>query len=94
MTKLSPLQEAHACRIWGIAKEHNWKITQKVVADILGLDYRNTRRIISAKGWNDKFDKAEAELAKRRGGFMRKKRYGGDFDENSLDLVDLIGGGA
>ena len=95
MTTLSPRLEARACRIWGVAKEHDWKITQVAIADALGIDFRTVSAVVIAKGWQDKFDKDEVIAAQERGRCVGtwKKRKDHSVDVNTLDLVELMGGG-
>jgi hypothetical protein len=98
MTKLSPRQEAHACRIWGIAKACNWQITQRAIAIELGMDFRAVSEVIKLKGWSERLD-PDARNESAHDGISRawnriNRRMGNNFDENNLDLADMIGGGA
>ena len=97
MTTLSPRLEAHACRIWGIAREHDWKITQQAVADTLGIPKQTVSDVVIAKGWQPKFsarNECEVSMSKRTHAYtLRERRKGHNVDVNALDLVELMGGG-
>lgn len=51
---LSKRQEAHAVRIYGVAKEADWDITTKQIGAIIGLHRTQVGKIIRAKGWDVK----------------------------------------
>lgn len=52
MKRLSKRNEAHAVRIWGVAKPLGWDITTAEIADELGLTASTVRKVVKAKGWN------------------------------------------
>jgi len=58
---MTPRLEAHAIRIWGIAKPADWDVTVPQLSAILELDPAIIRRAIKAKGWEGRLRSGDDE---------------------------------
>ena len=90
---MTKLVEARAFAIWRYANRRDWDVSYEEIADATGFEPSQVRYIISAKGWGGRIG------AGRNGGggfsptarAMREKNRGNRFDENALDLCQIIG---
>jgi hypothetical protein len=89
---MTKLVEARAFAIWRYANRRDWDVSYEEIADATGFERSQVSYIISAKGWGGRIG------AGRNGGrstaaatSMREKSRGNRFDENALDLCQIIG---
>lgn len=91
--KLGPRQEAVAFRIWAYAHRHGWNVTAQQIADATGFSRSYVNGIISSKGWTGRLAGCDeiTRAAGRRGNAAKALRTRGrKFDENALDVVELM----
>jgi len=91
--KLGPRREASAFRIWAHAHRHGWNVTARQIADATGLRESYVLNIISLKGWTGRLagrDESTRSRILQAGAAKGARSRGYKFDENALDVVDLM----
>lgn len=90
---LTPRTEAVAYRIWGFAAPRGWRVTQRQIADAIREPLDTVSKTICAKGWQGRTlgNDPEARTEKARNMIAQRNRARGSvYDENTLDLTQLI----
>lgn len=87
---MTPKYEAIAFRIWQYASPRDWRVSYDELAEELALTYSQVYNAIRAKGWGGKVMSATKSDYGKRSMAMLHMRNGHRFDENTLDLCDLI----
>lgn len=96
MSKLTPQTEANAFRIWQYANPRGWDVTRKQIASHTGLSQGDVQHVIRAKGWSGRIQAANKDSGRYRdqrvvSGHLRAMQHGEDFDENMLDITQIMG---
>ena len=85
--------EARAYIIWRYADPRDWDVSYDEIADATGLTYNQVHGTIQAKGWGGKIgsgSQSAKERITKNTNAIYHKRAGHRFDENALDVVDLM----
>ena len=85
--------EARAFAIWRFAQPLDWDVSMDEIADAVGLTRSQVNNAISAKGWGGKIGMGRNAGSRDNGiraAHMLHKRAGRRFDDNALDVVDLM----
>jgi hypothetical protein len=85
--------EARAFAIWRYANPREWDVSCDEIADATGLTRSQVNTTIGAKGWGGKIGRGRAFRVYNTSQMasLREKNKGHRFDENALDLCQIIG---
>jgi hypothetical protein len=91
---MTPKQHAHASRVLWYAKPRDWDCSYDEIAEATGLTYKQVNATITRMGWGGRIGmrRRKEKISRERVAKMSRTQ-GYRFDENALDLVDLIGQG-
>lgn len=91
---MSAQLEARAFAIWRYAKPRDWDCSYEEIVDATGMRLALVKTAIRAKGWGGRIGagrRAESnDAAKWKRTAIAAKSRGGNFDENALDLCQLV----
>lgn len=87
---MTPQLEARAFAIWRFAEPRGWDVSYDEIADATGLTESQVKYAIIQKGWGGKIGSGGVGRLTSEKAHKLHKSLGHRFDENALDVVDLM----
>lgn len=84
--------EARAFAIWRYANSRDWDVSYDEISDATGLTRNEVHSTIKRKGWGGRIGSGAGTVGSSQKASLMQKKKGYRFDENNLDLCQLIGG--
>jgi hypothetical protein len=83
--------EARAFAIWRYANARDWDVSYDEISDATGLKRSQIDSTIKEKGWAGKIGRGRGGRGTSAGAAKASRTKGYRFDENALDLCQIIG---
>jgi hypothetical protein len=88
---MTKLVEARAFAIWRYASARYWDVSYEEVSEATGVGLNQVAQVITLKGWGGRIGKGRSRRGTSATAAKGHRTKGHSFDENSLDLWQLIG---
>ena len=80
-------------QIWADCKKHGWDRSAEEIGEGIGREANYGHTIVSAAGWTGRIgDREKARRSKQRNAARLGQIMGRRFDENTMDVTELMRG--
>ena len=80
-------------QIWRDCQDHGWERSSEEIGSNIGIEAGHVRDTLIRAGWTGRIGDSEARSANSRvNGHRTNRHYGRSFDENTMDVTELMQG--